>query len=78
MLLQCRNQNIDLHSELLDWILHNSNTGLKIAKLNSAKNAITHVFVYVMNLVELSISISSHDVFRSPCSKFRILKTLLT
>ena len=79
MFLQYRNQYIDLHSELLDWFLHNRNTGLKIAKLNSAKNAITHMFfVYVMSLAELSMSISSHDFFRSSCSEFRILKILLT
>ena len=30
----------------------NSNTGLKIVKLNSAKNAISHMLLYVMSLVE--------------------------
>ena len=32
-----------LISKLLYWFLHKSNTGLKSVKLNSAKNAMTHM-----------------------------------
>ena len=43
MLLYCRNQSSDLQSKSLYWVPHNSNTGLKSVKLNSAKNVMTHM-----------------------------------
>ena len=36
-------KSTDLNSKLLYWFLYNSNTGLKIVKLNSPKNAMTHM-----------------------------------
>ena len=62
---------IDLYLKLLCWFLHNSNTRLKIIKLNSAKNAISLMlfvcFLYVMSLVGFfKISITFLWLFSLP------------
>ena len=53
VLLQCRNQSIDLNSKLLHWFLHNSITRLKLVELNLAKNA-TYAFCMLWSLLSLS------------------------
>ena len=53
VLLQCRNQSIDLNSKLLYWFLHNSITRLKHDELNSVKNA-TYAFCMLWSLLSLS------------------------
>ena len=49
----CNVKNIPLilHSKLLSWLLHNSNTGLKSVKLISAKNAMAHMRLSKCQLV---------------------------